>query len=129
MKVQFSLALLLFGFLSFGQNDPIKVAKGHQIEIQTSAICEMCQHAIEYDLTFVKGVKTAELNLDNKMVTVLYNPNKITPEELRTRITKVGYHADFMARDSIAYGKLPFCCKDGNHGTPEVQVPTPKKDN
>lgn len=122
------IAMLLF-IASFAQNEPIEVAKGHQIDIQTSAICEMCQHAIEYDLTFAKGVKSADLNLDNKVVTIVYNQDKITPEELRTRITKVGYHADYMARDSIAYENLPMCCKDGNHGTPKVQVPTPKKDN
>lgn len=125
------LTALLVGvsLISFAQNEPVKVAKGYQVDIQTSAICEMCQHAIEYDLTFAKGVKSADLNLDNKVVTIVYNENKITPEELRTRITKVGYHADFMARDSIAYENLPMCCKDGNHGTPKVQVPAKKKDN
>lgn len=125
----FVLLMLIGSLAATAQKEPIKTAKGNQIEIQTSAICEMCQHAIEYDLAFVKGVKNAELNLDNKVVTVLYNPNKVTPDEIRASITKVGYHADFMARDTIAYGKLPFCCKDGQHDTPEVQVPTKKKDN
>ncbi|MEP1096033.1 MAG: heavy metal-associated domain-containing protein [Cyclobacteriaceae bacterium] len=128
-KLTFSFLMFAVVFAVSAQKEPIKTAKGNQIEIQTSAICEMCQHAIEYDLAFVKGVKSAELNLDNKVVTVLYNPKKISPDEIRTSITKVGYHADFMARDSIAYDKLPFCCKDGQHGTPEVQVPTKKKDN
>ncbi|MEP5614384.1 MAG: heavy metal-associated domain-containing protein [Cyclobacteriaceae bacterium] len=129
VKMTFVVLMFASSLAATAQKEPVETAKGNQIEIQTSAICEMCQHAIEYDLAFVRGVKNAELNLDNKVVTVLYNPKKITPEEIRTSITKVGYHADFMARDSIAYSKLPFCCKDGNHGTPEVQVPTKKKDN
>lgn len=129
MKTLFSTITTFLVMTSFAQKEPVKVAKGHQVEIQTSAICAMCQHAIEYDLTFAKGVKSADLNLDNKVVTIVYNEDKITPEELRTRITKVGYHADFMARDSIAYENLPMCCKDGNHGTPKVQKPTPRKNN
>ncbi len=129
MKVLAVVVFFSSSMVAIAQNEPIKVPKGHQIEIQTSAICEMCQHAIEYDLTFAKGVKSADLNLDNKVVTIVYNENKITPEELRSRITKVGYHADFMARDSIAYENLPMCCKDGNHGTPKIQVPTPRKNN
>ena len=109
IKMMFVLPILTGSLTATAQKEPIETAKGNQIEIQTSAICEMCQHAIEYDLTFAKGVKEAELNLDNKVVTVLYNPKKTSPDEIRASITKVGYHADFMARDSIAYAKLPFC--------------------
>ncbi len=117
MKALFSLLTVVCSFAVFAQKEPVEVANGYKIEIQTSAICEMCQHAIEYGLTFEKGVKDAVLNLDNKMVTVIYNPRKTTPKKIRERITKVGYHADDMKRDSIMYENLPACCKDGAHGT------------
>ena len=106
---------ILLSLTVLAQKEPIKVAKGYQVEIQTSAICEMCQHTIEWELTFAKGIKDASLNLDNKVVTVLYNPDKITAEEIRERISSVGYHADELKRDSAAYENLPFCCKDGGH--------------
>ena len=80
--------------------------------------------------TFEKGVKEATLNLDNKVMTILYNPKKTDAQTLRERITKVGYHADTLARNEDAYGKLPMCCKDGSHGTPIPQLPLKtKKDN
>jgi copper chaperone CopZ len=129
MKQIFSIIGMVLVLSSTAQKEPVVVAKGNQIEIQTSAICEMCQHTIEYELTFAKGVKNAELNLDNKGVTVLYNPKKITPEEIRTRISNIGYHADTIVRNSTAYENLPVCCKDGQHGTPAVQKPIEKKDN
>jgi len=98
------------------QEKPIKVKKGYKVDIKTSAICEMCKEAIEYDLTFEKGVKNAILNLDNKVVSVVYNPDKTNPQTIRERITRVGYHADTLKRDPEAYNNLPFCCKDGGHG-------------
>lgn len=128
MRFLISILALMISIGAFAQKEQIKAAKGNQVEIQTSAICAMCQHAIEYDLTFAKGIKNAELNLDNKVVTVVYNPDKITEDEIRERITKVGYHADEMERDAEAYENLPFCCKDGSHGTPNPQLPK-KKDN
>ncbi|MFT4785562.1 MAG: mercuric ion binding protein [Cyclobacteriaceae bacterium] len=97
------------------------------LEVKTSAVCEMCKEAIEYDLTFAKGIKFVELDLENKVVTVKYNGKKTSADEVRQQITKVGYHADWMERDSVAYENLPLCCKDGSHDTPIPQVPTPRK--
>ena len=118
-------AALLVGVLaaSFAQKAPEVVKDGHQVAIQTSGICEMCQYTLEKDLTFQKGVKSAEFDLDTKVLTLVYNPKKTDPQTLRERVTKVGYHADTLARDPEADEKLPRCCKDGSHGTPIPQVP------
>ncbi len=125
----FLLVLILGVYMPlFAQKVPEKVDDGYKIEIQTSAICEMCQYTLEKDLTFEKGVKEATLNLENKVITIRYNPKKTDPEALRKRITKVGYHADTLARDLLAYENLPSCCKDGSHGTPVPQLPL-KPDN
>lgn len=121
-----SIALLACA-LAYGQKEPVKVDNGYKIEIKTSAICEMCQHTLEKDLAFEKGVKEATLNLDDKVMSIIYNPKKTDAQTLRERITKVGYHADTLARDAISYSKLPMCCKDGSHGTPIPQVPLKPK--
>lgn len=124
------LIFILISLQSLAQKKPIEVRNGYQIEIQTSAICEMCKYTLEKDLTFEKGVKDATLNLGNKVLTILYNPQKTDVQTLRKRITKVGYHADTLARDAQAYENLPMCCKDGSHGTPTPQVPIKtQKDN
>lgn len=120
--------LLLIAFLAvvnvcLAQQQPIEVAEGYSISIKTSAICEMCKEAIEYDLAYEKGVKNSNLDLENKVVTVVYNPKKTDPQTIRERITKVGYHADDLYRDPEAYDNLPFCCKDGAHDTPVPQLP------
>ena len=130
MKHILSITTFLVALAAFGQKEPVEVDGGFKVEIQTSAICEMCQYTLEKDLAFEKGVKEALLNLDDKVMTVIYNPKRTDAQAIRERITKVGYHADTLARDPIAYDKLPMCCKDGSHGTPVPQVPLkPKKDN
>jgi copper chaperone CopZ len=90
-------------------------AQSEKIEIKTSAICGMCKNTIERDLAFEKGVKSSNLNLETKILTVEYNAKRTSPEKIRTRITKIGYHADSLKRDAEAYVKLPLCCQDGAH--------------
>jgi mercuric ion binding protein len=109
MKNILILFLICLSFWSLAQENEGKIA------IQTSAVCEMCKETIEYDLTFTKGIKFVELNLDNKVVSVEFNPKKTTPSDIKKQITMLGYHADDMKRDSLAYENLPFCCKDGGH--------------
>ncbi len=119
MRTLVLLTFLGLGQMALAQQEPVPVAGGNLIAIQTSAICEMCKEAIEYELTFTKGIKEADLNLEDKVVTVKYNPKKVSAEEIRKQIAGVGYHADNVKRDSVAYENLPACCKDGAHGTGE----------
>ncbi len=127
MKHTLLIFAMLSAYLTNAQQKPVEVDNGYKIDIQTSAICEMCQYTLEQDLAFEKGVKEATLNLDDKVMTILYNPKKTDAQTLRERITKVGYHADTLSRDAEAYKKLPMCCKDGSHGTPIPQVPLKPK--
>ena len=90
-------------------------AQTEKVEIKTSAICGMCKNTIERDLAFEKGVKSADLDLETKVLTVEYNSKKTTPDKIRTRVTKVGYNADDKKRDPKAYSKLPACCQEGGH--------------
>jgi mercuric ion binding protein len=115
LKTTVILFMMAISLSTLAQKKPVETAEGHKVVIKTSAICEMCKEAIEYDLAFEKGVKMAELNLETKEVTVVYNDKKTSDEIIRKRITMVGYHADTLKRDPEAYNKLPFCCKDGGH--------------
>ncbi len=130
MRIVLSIIASISMLISVAQKEPVEVDGGFKVEIKTSGICEMCQYTLEKDMAFEKGVKEASFNLDDKVMTVVYNPKKTDAQTIRTRITMVGYHADTLARDPMAYEKLPMCCKDGSHGTPIPQVPLkPKDDN
>jgi len=101
--------LLLIVLLSAGL-----YAAGGKIEtikIKTSSQCGECKERIEEALAFEKGVKTAELDLKTKIITVTYKKSKTSPEKIRKAISKVGYDADDVAADKKAYSKLDACCK------------------
>ncbi|MDN3205903.1 heavy-metal-associated domain-containing protein [Algoriphagus sediminis] len=106
-KVILTILIASFGFLAHAQ---IKT-----IGIKTSAVCEMCKNTLEKDLTFEKGVKSVNLDLETMVLNIAYLDSKTSPEILRQRIAKVGYNADSVMRDPKAYAKLDECCKDGAH--------------
>jgi copper chaperone CopZ len=110
-----SILFLVFALPSFVIAGGDK-KKTETVVIQTSAQCGSCKARIESALREVSGVKSAELNLEDKKVTVTYLPKKVTPEQIRSAISRSGYDADSVAADAAAYEALPACCKkDGGH--------------
>jgi len=103
--------ILTMGFISGMALADEKPKKTETIEIQTSAVCGMCEERIENDLKFEKGIKYVELDDETKIVTVEYRTAKTNPDEIRKAISKIGYDADDVEADPIAYEKLPACCK------------------
>ena len=86
-------------------------AQTDTLQIRTSAVCEQCKERIESDLSFEKGIKSSNLDLKSKIITVIYNPNKTDKQKIREAITKIGYDADSLKADSKSFNKLPDCCK------------------
>ncbi|MFT6856479.1 MAG: mercuric ion binding protein [Cyclobacteriaceae bacterium] len=111
------LFIALFGMLNaYSQSEPTKTADGFEVKILTSAVCEMCKYTIEKDLAFEKGVKSSDLDVDSKILTVVYS-KRTDADKLRKRISEIGYHADEVNRVKKAYDALPSCCQDGAHGS------------
>ena len=106
------LGLVLLGFLmNFGAKAQSFASSENVVKIKTSAICKMCKKRIERDLSLTKGVEEAELNLDNKVVTVAFNSKKTNAAEIKKAITKIGYDADEIVADQKAHDRLPDCCQ------------------
>lgn len=81
------------------------------VKIKTSAICDMCKERLERNLGLAKGVKESNLNLDDKVMTVKYNPKKTDLASIKETIVKTGYDADEVVADQKAHDKLPKCCQ------------------
>ncbi len=89
--------------------------KEQTVKIKTSAQCEECKERIERKLTLSKGIKEAILNLDDKTVTVRFNPKKIDELQIKELIRGIGYDADELTCDQKAHDNLPTCCQKGGH--------------
>lgn len=86
-------------------------SKTETIKIKTSGQCSMCKERIEKALVFEKGIKSADYDVETAVVTVKFNNTKTTPEKIKQVVVLTGYDADEMIADSLAYSKLPNCCK------------------
>jgi copper chaperone CopZ len=106
-----SSLLLLFYIFSTGNG----FAKTDTLIVKSSITCASCKKTIENGLRFEKGVKLTTVDVKSKTITVLYNPEKTTPEKVKIAITKLGYDADTMPADKKAYDNLEDCCKIGGH--------------
>lgn len=104
-KIKMITVLLVFMMASIAN------AQVATVKIKTSAICTQCKEKIENDLSFEKGVKSANLDVDSKIVTVIYNTKKTDEQKIRIAVTKIGYDADTLKADVKSFNKLPDCCK------------------
>ena len=110
MKTILSIFVVLFVFIASAQN---KEQKTKVIEIKTSVICD-CHGDLINTLNYTKGIVFAELDLKTQIVSVKYKAKAITDEQVRQIIVNIGYHADNIKRNEVAFTELPECCRDLN---------------
>jgi cation transport ATPase len=117
MKKVITIMMICIAVLanSLNAQEKKEAKKLEELKIKTSSQCSMCKETIEKAMAFEKGVKTFDLDVKTKVLTVTYNPVKTTPEKIRLAVSKVGYDADDVIADQKAYDKLSPCCKKGGH--------------
>lgn len=103
--------LLVLSFLLTANASAQKSANTDTARIKTSAQCGMCKDRIEAALAYEKGIKSSNLNVDSKILEVVYDSKKTDAAKIKTAINKAGYDADETKADADAYAKLPNCCK------------------
>jgi periplasmic mercuric ion binding protein len=83
-----------------------------EVKIKTNAFCEDCKTKIEGKLNKTDGVTESTLNMDDKIVTVKYDPAKTTPKKLMKSISSLGYKAANVV-EKVKAGKIKDdkgCC-------------------
>ncbi len=55
--------------------------------------CESCENKIKNNLRFEKGIKSIETSIDNQTVTIVYDADKTTEDELIAAFQKFNYAA------------------------------------
>lgn len=79
--------------------------------IKSSNQCGMCTITIGDALFALEGVKNVRADESTHTVTVQFLEEKISLQEIKKAITKVGYDADNLKANKAAYNKLHGCCK------------------
>lgn len=73
--------------------------------------CGMCEKTIEGALKDVKGIEKADWNKETKMIEVVYHSHDISLDEIKKKITAVGYDTEEHRATKKAYSNLPSCCQ------------------
>lgn len=64
------------------------------IEIKTNPVCENCKLRVEKACKSVKGVLKVKLNVETKLVSVLFDGKKTNPVKIKKTLSLAGYSAD-----------------------------------
>lgn len=87
-------------FASTIQTDTLKV----------SGNCGMCEKRIVGAVS-VKGVKSAQWNMESQILTIKYDADKVTLDELEQKISKAGHDTPNYQADEKVYQSLHHCCQ------------------
>ncbi|MCQ2142872.1 MAG: heavy-metal-associated domain-containing protein [Bacteroidales bacterium] len=68
-------------------------AKTETVVFSSNIHCANCAKKIEENIAFEKGVKGLEVSVENKTVTVTFDPSKTDTVTLKAAIEKLGYAA------------------------------------
>ena len=99
---------LLFPVLSFAQKENSKSSKAQFVVLGE---CEMCKDRIQRATYKIKGVKYSSWSISQNKLSIIYNSNKVSLDEIKKKIAVAGHDSeDFKATDE-AYANLHQCCK------------------
>lgn len=73
--------------------------------------CEMCKERIEKAAKSVKGVLSADWNMDTKLLEVNLKDKTIKAEKISTMVAKAGHDTEFDTAQEDVYSTLPPCCQ------------------
>ena len=78
--------------------------------IEVNGVCKMCKARIEKTAFKQKGVKNAEWDINNHLLTVLYDKSKLDINQIHKSIAKVGHDTSKEEAPDEVYDNLPMCC-------------------
>ncbi|WP_438962318.1 heavy-metal-associated domain-containing protein [Nonlabens sp.] len=79
--------------------------------LYVNGMCGMCKARIEKATTAITGVASAVWDVDTKMLSVKYDPNKTSESAIEKAAAQVGHDTKGTRATDEAYDNLHACCK------------------
>ena len=98
------------------------------VSFKVFGVCEQCKHRIESSL-HTKGIENANWNIESKLLTVSYNPAKISFSQINNKITASGHDTYYKKAKDADYNALPPCCYYRHPDSTEHSSHAPGKAN
>ncbi|MGN0282928.1 MAG: heavy-metal-associated domain-containing protein, partial [Prevotella sp.] len=115
-KNLFVFAMLLMSVMAFAKDIKTVV-----FTTQPQMHCSSCEDKIKSNLRFEKGIKAIETSVEKQTVTVTYDADKTTAENLQKGFEKFGYTA------SVVTDAASGCCSKKSECTAEKKSCCSKK--
>ena len=108
MKYLFVIVFFTTSFtFAFQKDDPKTVNS----TIKVSGVCEMCKDRIEKATFKIKGVKYSSWSIPKNKLSIIYNSNKVSLNNIKKQIAEAGHDTDEITATDEAYENLHNCCK------------------
>lgn len=108
-KLLWAVCLMLFTFSVVSAQDSKQAPK--TIEYKVYGNCGMCKKTIDGSLNGAPGIKSASWNKNTKMMSVTYEPSKITEDQIHQKVADAGYDTEKKKASDKAYNNLSGCCQ------------------
>lgn len=111
MKISKKLLLIVLSilFVTVRVHAQKNIESNTTVNFKVFGLCEQCKNRIEAALK-VKGIKSANWNIDTKMLFVSYDPSKISLDKIHNKIIAVGHDTYLKKANDAVYKSLPSCC-------------------
>lgn len=117
-KIKTLLCCFIFSIAVFANppaniND-VRSRAGAETKTETIKVygnCNMCKEKIEGSLKKKDGIISKKWDTKTKMLSVTYDPGKITIKQIGEKIAAAGYDNEHAAAKDEVYGKLHHCCQ------------------
>ena len=84
--------------------------KTEEVSFWVAGVCGMCEKTIENALD-VKGIITADYDLNTHQIHVVYRPDKINIDKMHALINAAGYDTENSTCTEEQYNRVHGCCK------------------
>ncbi len=107
-KILIAIFCLSSSFLNVSAQTE-KAIPDSTITFKVFGLCEMCKARIE-TAAKGRGVKSAEWNIESKILTLQYIPSQVSKEKIQNRIVSAGHDLENKKAKEAVYSDLPSCC-------------------
>lgn len=108
--MQKNILILLTLMITFTSGNAFAKEETTKTSFKVWGNCDQCKKRIE-KAAKTEGVKSAVWDEDSKMITVIFQPLKISVDIIQQNIAKSGYDTEKFKADDKDYNKLPQCCQ------------------
>jgi outer membrane receptor for ferrienterochelin and colicins len=109
MKSSKCFLFIVTVFASLDLTAQVNKSKDSTVSFRVSGACEICKERIEKALE-IKGVRSADWNVDSKMLNLVYSPTIISLLKVNKIIAGVGHDTELEKAKDAVYNELPACC-------------------